>query len=191
MNTTRRRTILASLGSIALVTAAGCGTDADSTTSGVVTTTSAAVHEHDPVEVTAVDFDFRDLPETIPAGTRLTLRNEAASELHELVAFRLDDSERRSVEELLALPPAELGQVLGAAPPRTVLLAAPGGEQVAAVGDGTLGEPGRYLVMCSIPTGVDPAVYLAAAAESGNEAPQVPGGPPHFVQGMAAELIVE
>lgn len=190
MTASRPRRILTGLGAVALLATAGCSADADSTPTSTTSTTTA-VHEHDPVAVTAVDFDFQDLPRSIPAGTRLTLRNAAPSELHELVAFRLDDDEQRSVQELLALPPAELGQLLGAAPPRTVLLAPPGGEQVAAVGDGTLDEPGRYLVMCSIPTGVDPAVYLAAAAESNGEQPQVAGGPPHFVQGMAAELIVE
>jgi hypothetical protein len=157
--------------------------------------TTAAVDEHadhvETIEVGAVDFSFEDLPERIPAGTRLTLENRAPSELHELVAFRLDDDERRPVTELLQLPPAELGTILGAAPPRTVLLAAPGEGQIPAVGDGTLDEPGRYLIMCSIPTGVDPATYLAAAAAAGGQQPQVDGGPPHFVHGMAAELIVE
>lgn len=160
--------------------------------------TTQAPEEHaehgDPaatIEVGAVDFAFEDLPDRIPAGTRLTLENRAPDELHELVAFRLDDDERRPVEELLQLPPAELGALLGAAPPRTVLLAAPGEEQIPAVGDGTLDEPGRYLIMCSIPTGVEPATYLAAAAAAEGQQPQVEGGPPHFVHGMAAELIVE
>ena len=36
-----------------------------------------------------------------------------------------------------------------------VLLADPGGEQIAAIGDGVLSEPGRYLLLCAIPTGVD------------------------------------
>jgi hypothetical protein len=44
--------------------------------------------------------------------------------------------------------------------------------------------------MCSIPMGVDPAEYLAAAAAAGGEKPDVPGGPPHFVSGMATDLIV-
>ena len=163
--------------------------------SGPTTAAADAVDDHadhaETVEVGAVDFSFEDLPDRIPAGTRLTLENRASTELHELVAFRLDDDERRPVEELLQLPPAELGALLGAAPPRTVLLAAPGEEQIPAVGDGTLDEPGRYLIMCSIPTGVDPATYLAAAAAAGGQQPQVEGGPPHFVHGMAAELVVE
>jgi hypothetical protein len=90
----------------------------------------------------------------------------------------------------VALPEAELGAIIGAAEPATVLLAEPGGEQIPAVGDGTLTEPGRYLILCAIPTGVDPAVYLKAAAESAGGPPQVEGGPPHFVNGMFAEVTV-
>ncbi len=59
------------------------------------------------------------------------------------------------------------------------------------VGDGTLNEPGRYLILCAIPTGADPAEYLAAAAASNGEPPQVAGGAPHLAHGMIDDLIVE
>jgi hypothetical protein len=156
--------------------ATGCG-DSDP---------AAATDE--PVEVTLVDFAFEGLPSSVAAGTQLSVTNAAASELHELVAFRLPDGEDRSLDELAQLPPGELVGALGE--PATVLLAPPGGEQIAAVGDGTLTEPGRYAVMCFIPTGVEPDVYLQAAAETEEGPPQVDGGPPHFVHGMLAELTV-
>jgi hypothetical protein len=129
--------------------------------------------EPDVIAVTAVDFGYEGLPDSAPAGTRLTLANSAPSELHEIVAFRLPDDETRPASELMSLPPEEMGSLF-AGEPATVLLTPPGGgagDQIAAVGDGTLSEPGRYLVLCAIPTGVSPDVYLAAAAESG-------GGPP-------------
>ncbi len=44
--------------------------------------------------------------------------------------------------------------------------------------------------MCSIPTGVEPAAYLKAAAEANGQKPNVDGGPPHFTSGMFAELTV-
>jgi hypothetical protein len=72
-----------------------------------------------------------------------------------------------------------------------VLLAAPGGEQIPAVGDGILADPGRYAIVCVIPTGADPDEYLAAAAESDAGPPDVAGGPPHIANGMFAELVVE
>ncbi|MEZ5323293.1 MAG: hypothetical protein R2698_14705 [Microthrixaceae bacterium] len=180
-----------------LVVSTACGDGDPPTASSASTTTASTLrgsqHPTDSahggtVDVTAVDFAFDGLPAKVEAGTRLTLRNGAAHELHELVAFRLPDDEDRSVTEILRLSEAEIGTLLGA--PKTVLLAAPGAEQIAAVGDGTLAEAGRYLVMCAIPTGVDPATYLKAAAETGGEKPDVAGGPPHFVSGMLAELTV-
>lgn len=140
--------------------------------------------------VVLTDFAFADLPDSVPAGTQLTVVNEAQRELHELVAVRLPDDEDRTAEEIVH-DPAALEAVLTAGPPATVLLAAPGGDAIPAVGDGTLTQPGRYLLVCMIPSGVEPAVYLQAAAESQGAPPQVEGGPPHVAHGMYAELVVE
>ena len=143
------------------------------------------------VEVTLADYEFQGLPEEVPAGTRLQVSNESTMELHELVAFRLPDDEERSVEELLQLPEEEQMALVGGGEPDTVLLAMPGSdEQIEAVGDGTLGEPGRYLIACFIPTGADPQEYMSPAQEAEGGPPEVAGGPPHFVQGMWAELRV-
>lgn len=106
-------------------------------------------------------------------------------------AIALPPTETRSADELVHLPEAELGQLMAAGPPAFVILTPPGGDPIPAVGDGTLTEPGRYLLMCAIPTGVDPGAYLEAAAAAGGEKPDVPGGPPHFVHGMFAEITVE
>lgn len=140
------------------------------------------------VEVTLVDYAFGGVPGSLPAGSRLTVVNESDAELHEVVAFRLPDDEDRPVAELTELPPDELTATLGE--PTTVLLAEPGGPQIDAVGDGTLGEPGRYALLCFIPVGADRQAYLAAAAE-GEGPPDVEGGPPHFVEGMYGEVVVE
>lgn len=185
---------------------AGCGDDDENDDVGAAaegeTTSSATAEEVEdeeqsepaegeeaaaPVEVTAVDYEFQGLPDSAAAGTVLSIVNESEAELHELVVFRLDDEEERSVEELLALPEGEFDPGM----PTAVLLAAPGAEQITAVGDGTLSEPGRYAVICAIPTGADPAAYMEAAQESQAGPPQVEGGPPHFTQGMYAELTVE
>ena len=198
--TTRARRLGAVLATAAVLFAPACGSDDDETTTATTEapatsapTTDAPAEPADDdhtLHVTAVDFAFEDLPSEIPAGTRITLGNDAPSEMHELVAIRLPDEETRSATELMALPEAELGALMGGAEPATVLLAEPGGEQIPAVGDGTLTEPGRYLILCAIPTGVDPAVYLQAAAESAGGPPEVEGGPPHFVNGMFAEVTV-
>ncbi|WP_040490937.1 hypothetical protein [Ilumatobacter nonamiensis] len=139
--------------------------------------------------VTATDFAYAGIPETMSVGDQLELENESETEIHELVAFRLADDETRSIEELVALPPDELLGLVSPEP-AAVLLAAPGGDMIAAVGDGTFAEPGRYGVICVIPTGADPDEYLAAAAESDGP-PDVAGGPPHIVSGMFDEFTVE
>lgn len=169
----------------------GCGDDDESATEPVpagVTDTAGSSSEE--IEVELVDFQFNGLPDTIPVGTTITVVNNAPSELHEIVVFRLPDDEDRSIHDLMELPEEELGAALGG-PPVMVLLAAPGGPQVAAVGDGTFTEPGRYVYVCAIPTGTDPDEYLAAAEAEGDGPPEVAGGPPHFVHGMHGEVVVE
>ena len=96
-SSTRRARLTAGICALTLV-AAGCGDD-DS---------EAAAAEPATIEVNAVDFEYENLPDTVAAGTTLTLVNDAPTELHELVAFRLPDDEERSVDELVALPPDEL-----------------------------------------------------------------------------------
>lgn len=141
------------------------------------------------VEVTAVDFGFEGLPETIPAGSTLTLVNESPIELHELVAVRLPADEGRTVEELLENP-EDLATYFASV--ATVIIASPGeGGGMVVEGTGRLDEPGRYAIVCAIPTGADPGEYIEAAAEAEGGPPDVAGGPPHFVHGMFADVTVE
>lgn len=137
--------------------------------------------------VRAVDYTFLDVPDRVAVGTSFALTNTSDEEAHELVAVRLPDDEDRSVAELVALPPEEFGPLMAGV--RTVIIAGPGDEGVAVVGDGSLDEPGRYALLCIIPTGADPDEYLAKAATSDGP-PDVAGGPPHIVKGMFAEITV-
>lgn len=145
-----------------------------------------------PQEVTVglEDYAFVGLPDELVAGSTLSIDNRSEDELHELVAVLLPDDEERAVEELVQLPPEELAAFFPGV--QTVLLQPPGSDEtIVAEGDGTLTEPGRYFVLCAIPTGADPQEYLAAAAEAEGGPPQgVEGGPPHFVNGMWAEVTV-
>lgn len=147
------------------------------------------------VTVTAKDYSFSNLPGSVKVGSTLTLTNASTKELHELVLMRLPDTEKRPVKDLVKLPEKDL-DALFQGPPTMVLISPPGGgQEIKAVGDGKLTQKGRYLVMCAIPTGADPAAYLKAAqAASQNPQggpPQVPGGPPHFTQGMFGEITVK
>lgn len=176
MNTNPTRTLLFAVVVAALaVAAAGCS-DGDAVETG-------------PLVVTAVDYGYDGLPATVAAGTEIALENASEVEAHELVAIRLPDDETRSVQELVQLPPEELGAFFPYV--ETVLVAAPGADGVAVEGTGELSEPGRYAVICVIPTGADPAEYLAAAAASEGGPPEVAGGPPHIVNGMFGEILVE
>ena len=156
----------------------------------VMTVAAACSSEPDgPVEVGAIDYAYTGLPATIAAGTELQLSNESDSEVHELVAIRLPDDEQRSVDELVRLPPEELAAFFPNV--ETVIVAAPGEVGIPVEGTGVLTEPGRYAVICVIPTGADPAEYLAAAAAAEGGPPDVAGGPPHIVNGMFGEIVVE
>ncbi|MGC1513787.1 MAG: hypothetical protein WA797_12810 [Acidimicrobiales bacterium] len=183
----RPRRLLLGMLLLGLPVMAACGDD-DTAADPVASTTTEP--PTGAIAVTAVDYRYEGLPVEITVDTTLTLRNESTTEVHELVAMRLPDDESRSVEDLLALPMAELESVL-AREPALVAVAAPGEEGFATVGDGRLSEPGRYVLVCFIPTGADPQAFLGALEATPGQPPQVEGGPPHFTAGMYAELTVE
>ncbi len=151
-------------------------------------TLTACGDDGETVGVLAVemsDFTYDSLPDEVAAGTRIEVANTSETELHEFVAYRLGAGDDRSADSVVA----DVAALVAGGPPVAVLLAAPGGDQIATVGDGTLSEPGRYIILCAIPTGADVDAYLAAAATSDGP-PQVDGGPPHFMNGMFAEITV-
>lgn len=142
-----------------------------------------------PVEITATDYAYGNVPERVAAGSSITLSNESAVEVHELVAIRLPDDESRPVDELVALGPEELAAFFPLV--EAVIVAPPEAEGVVVEGDATLDQPGRYALICVIPTGADPEEYLQAAAAADGAPPEVDGGAPHIAAGMYAELLVE
>lgn len=139
------------------------------------------------IAITATDYGYQGLPEEIVAGSTLTMTNESDVELHELVAVPIPASDTRTGAEIMADPDG-----LAALFPTVehVIIAEPLGDGFPVEGTGTLSEPGRYLIICAIPTGANPSEYLAAAAEAEGGPPQVDGGPPHFVNGMWQEVTV-
>jgi hypothetical protein len=192
---TRRVPRLAASIIVTALVLAACGDDDDAepaATEPAAPVTEPPVDETGGVtiEVVAFDYGYEGIPDSVDAGTVFTLVNTAPAELHEFVALRLPDDEDRPVSELVTLPIEELGAIL-AVEPAAVLLALPdGGQMIPAVGDGTLAEPGRYAIICMIPTGADPQGYLDAAAASQGGPPEVEGGPPHIALGMFAEVTV-
>ena len=204
MTNNRRLAVVAPV--IACLVLVACGSDSDDAVttepdvSAPVATeasadTAAPVDVSGPtetVEIVADDYAFPNVPASVAPGTKLSLTNSSIAELHEMVVFRIPDTETRSMEELVALPEAEQDAIFGGGPPAIVQLAMPGSDEpIPAVGDGTLTEPGRYAMVCFIPQGVDPQAYMDAAESSGDGPPDVAGGPPHVALGMYAELTVE
>lgn len=146
----------------------------------------------DAIEITAVDYAFEDVPETVPVGTELTLFNESDVEVHEMVVMRVDDDQTMPLDDILA----EVAAEPDAPPPdwvtfKGISIAMTGEAGFEPEGPVVLDEPGRYLLMCFIPTGADPDAYREAVESGATEAPDVGGGAPHVVEGMAAELVVQ
>ena len=119
---------------------------------------------YDTVDVTGLDYSFEGLPETMEAGTTaLKLTNEG-TEPHVIVAFKINEGDDITLDELLALPEDQVAQHA------TFAFAA-------SAEPGTWGasfvelEPGRYAAFCPIPVGGE-------------------SGPPHFMEGMADEFQV-
>lgn len=182
---------LALAGSLGL---AACGSDddtpamsGDATTSTTEEETTTTAPEAETVEVTGIDYAFEGIPTEVEAGTEFTFTNGSDKEAHEMVLMRIADGETRSIDELLALPEEEAEQV---AEFQGVAVAMPGEEGKVLDGELVAAEPGRYVALCFIPVGADPAA-MAEAMESEGPPPEDPNaGPPHFVQGMKMEFTV-
>jgi plastocyanin len=141
------------------------------------------------VEITGVDYAFEGVPTTAEPGTTFTFSNSSESEAHELVLFQIPEGEERPIEELLLLPDEEAESIVGA--PLGVAFAMPNEDGETVMGELTVEEPGRYVMLCFIPVGADPEVVAEAMQGAGEEAPDLGDGPPHFVEGMSAEFPVE
>ena len=125
------------------------------------------------VTVTAKDYEFVGADALSAGGTfAITLENEG-NELHEMMIQKIDESETRSVEEMLQSeePPETLSEVAFG-------FACPGSSTVF---NADISEPGRYVALCFIPSGTtaetDPADFEN-------------GGPPHAMNGMVVEFEV-
>lgn len=125
------------------------------------------------VAVTTTEYEFDGLPTELPAGTTsFELTNDGA-EVHEVIIVRRNDGVTMPAEELLALPEEEARSMV-----TDVAVVGP-----ANPGDDGYGvtelEPGEYIALCFIPTGM-------VSLES--EGP--PAGPPHAMHGMVTEFTV-
>lgn len=126
--------------------------------------------EWEQVDVSAVNYEFKGIPDELEAGVTSFEFSNDGTELHEMILLRKNDDVTETWDELLALPEEE-------ARPKTTSVGsafAKPGEDAYAVADL---EPGEYIALCFIPVG---SVDEDTHAE----------GPPHFTQGMKHEFSV-
>jgi hypothetical protein len=98
------------------------------------------------VAVTAVDYGYEGVPETIEAGTAIFTMTNEGDEGHEMILFRRNDGVEESFEELLEMDDAmEFVEFTAAA-------FAPAGETSSAAADLRAGD---YVMVCFIPVGSD------------------------------------
>ena len=131
---------------------------------------------YEQVDVTLEDYSFTGMPDEVEAGTiAFSLTNEG-SELHEFVVFRLRGD--ATLDDILELPEdateEDFGEFVKPVPGGG--FAEPGASDLALV---KLKKDGNYVAICFIPVGTTP--------DSGEEGGS---GPPHFMEGMAAEFEV-
>ena len=179
--------LLLALGVLGL---AGCRAAFGDDTSDAQSDTAVALGRE--VEVRGTDYSFGDVPDEVEAGTRLSFTNTSEREVHKMIVLRVDDDEPRTLEELMSIPGSEAKQVTSFT---GIRLALPGEagidpENPSAEAELTLSDPGRYLLLCFIPEGADPQAYRDALESPNVGPPDVEGGSPHAVLGMADELIV-
>lgn len=127
---------------------------------------------YERVDVTAVDYAFEGVPETLPAGITTFAFSNEGEELHEMIMVRYKDPSL-TLDELLEVsdPMGEdLVDFLGAS------FGPPGASDT----ESKELTPGKYALLCFVPVG-----------STSPKAARNADGPPHLKRGMSAEFTVE
>lgn len=140
------------------------------------------------IEVTARDYEFEGLPDTVADGSTFSLTTAEEGEPHELVVIKLPDDETRSIDDLIELPEAEIEPLFAGL--QFVTIAMPGTTDTPGVvepagGTAAVSGAGRYIYVCSFPQGT------TAEDVANAQGPLEGDTPPHFVLGMRGEFTVE
>jgi hypothetical protein len=131
----------------------------------------------DELDVTAVDYAFSGVDDSVEEGTRALTFTNTGTEAHELAIARINDGVTLSVDEILALPEEEASAYVSFV---GGTFAMPGESGTTFVDF----DSGDYFFICFVPQGATPENI--PALESG----ELEGGAPHFTLGMVREFTV-
>ena len=127
---------------------------------------------YERVDVTAVDYAFEGVPETLPAGITTFAFSNEGEEMHEMLMVRFKDPST-TIEDLMKLSDQEAQSKLD-------FLGASFGPPGASDIESKELTPGKYALLCFVPVG-----------STSEEAARKADGPPHVARGMSAEFTVE
>lgn len=124
----------------------------DETVYGLYGELLAATHTdcgYEAIDVTAIDYEFEDVPETLAAGQASFSLTNDGNEAHQIVLFRRADGDTRPIEEIPALESNWTLTWIGSTSPLPGLQPGQTGYLLAEL------EPGRYATVCFLPDSTD------------------------------------
>jgi hypothetical protein len=128
------------------------------------------------IDVTATNYKFDGIPESVPAGTTILNFDNGGTEFHEMVLMQVAEGEERPLAELMALPEDQVDSLITE---KGFVLAPPGAQTYVTAEL----DPGRYVAICFVPVGATPE-----ALQSGAPLNEEDG---HFMHGMVTEFEVD
>jgi hypothetical protein len=123
-------------------------------------------------DITAKEYEYEGIEDLESGGVHAVTFTNEGEEVHELFVGKIDPSETRTIDELMASEeqPDTVSMV-------AIAVACPGGTSTVNV---DLSEPGRYVAICNVPVGTTEDA----------DPNQPPSGPPHSSQGMVHEFTI-
>jgi hypothetical protein len=121
----------------------------------------------DQLQVTALDYEYEGIPQTLAAGTYGWLLDNEGQEWHEIVLMKKNEGVEETWEDLLALGEQDEEAAMAMVEMKGVAFAGPGQRS----GVVTDLEPGEYAAVCFIPVGTTGLDVEGT-------------GPPHVAEGM-------
>ena len=170
--------------------AADAATETAAPTTVATATTVAAL---EAIEITSFDYEYRGVPAIVEAGSPLELINGSADEYHTMIVIRLDSTDERTLADFAMLDVVDFIDAEGTARFGTteVIIGAEYGEDAVVYNRSNRPvDPGRYLILCIIGVGTDPAEALAQMSIGRPTAADLEDQVPHYRAGEIAEFVI-